>query len=163
MVTPTVTQALSWIPDSLRALGSEWLTAAATAGNRIAGAGDVTTDSYTYWGPGSGDAMRDHVHEIVHTGKKLATALSDGHAALDTHRSRLQNTVDTALTAIRAAASSGFTVADDGAVTPPPVSGDSNPTTSNASARSSRRFSSPPPNSTPSRAETLSTPCRRPQ
>jgi len=83
--------------------------------------GDRDHDSYTFWGPGAGDSMRDRVHSILDSGRKLTAALEDACTTLEAHRGHLQDAVDVAVMAIRATMSAGFTVADDGMVTPPPA------------------------------------------
>ncbi|MFZ2528639.1 MAG: hypothetical protein WAX14_13460 [Rhodococcus sp. (in: high G+C Gram-positive bacteria)] len=120
MVTPTVTQALTWSPHTLHSLAVAWGDAATTLGDRFRHASDATAGSYTFWTEDAGDAMRDRLHDVLHPGRTLVVALADAAAELTTHATRLHDAVTPAVSHIRTAQGAGFSVADDGTVTPPP-------------------------------------------
>lgn len=73
-----------------------------------------------FWSEGAGDAMRTHVHDVLHPGRTLTTAIADAAGAISIHATRLQDAVTTAVNHIRSATDSGFSVDEDGTVAPPP-------------------------------------------
>ena len=81
MVTPTVSQVLAWSPNTLHSMATAWTEAAATLDGQFRNASHAAAGSYTFWTEGAGDTMRSHVHDVLHPGRTLATALADAAAA----------------------------------------------------------------------------------
>lgn len=119
MTRPTVSQAKSWRPDSLREAADAWDGAAADARREFDIVVQGVHDTHDFWTGDAAEAARQRVAHVGGDADKLARALVGAAAAARGGAAQIEAAQEDVLGTVAAVEEIGFTVADDGTVTPP--------------------------------------------
>src|SRR5262245_23823922 len=116
---PTLTQAQSWDPDSLRQAADAWDAAAADVHREFDVVVRGVQETQDFWTGDAADAARERALSLSGSSTTLARALVAAAVAARDGAGQIATARDELLAAVASMRSQGFTVADDGAVTAP--------------------------------------------
>lgn len=116
---PTLSQAESWRPDSLRQAADAWDAAASDVHHEFDIAVLGVQETQDFWTGDAADAARGRALSVSGGVAKLARALVSAAVAARDGADQIGAARDELLSTVASVRSQGFTVADDGAVTPP--------------------------------------------
>lgn len=116
---PTVSQAKSWRPDSLRQAADAWDAAASDTQREFDVVVQGMHDTHDFWTGNAADAARERATKTGADAGRLARALVAAAVAARDGAEVITAARDDVLGSIAAVRALGFTVADDGTVTPP--------------------------------------------
>ncbi len=116
---PTVSQAKSWTPDSLRQAADAWDAAATDTRREFDVVVQGLRDTHDFWTGGAADAARERGAKTGADASRLARALVAAGVAARDGAEVITAARDDVLGSVAAVEALGFTVADDGTVTPP--------------------------------------------
>jgi hypothetical protein len=119
MTRPTVSQATSWRPDSLRQAADAWDAAAADVRREFDVVVKGVHDTHDFWTGDAATAARQRAAQVGGDAGNLARALVAAAVAARNGADQIQAARDDVLGTVAAVQKIGFTVADDGTVTPP--------------------------------------------
>ncbi|HZQ33133.1 MAG TPA: alpha/beta hydrolase [Mycobacterium sp.] len=121
MTRPTISQAQSWQPDSLREAADAWDAAAGDAHREFDVVVRGVQDTRDFWSGDAANAARDRAAKVAGEAGKLSRALVAAAVAARDGAEQIAAARDDVLKSVAAVRSLGFIVADDGSVTPPAV------------------------------------------
>jgi hypothetical protein len=116
---PTLSEAKSWRPDSLRQAADAWDAAAMDVHREFDVVVQGMHDTHDFWTGDAADAARERAARTGAEAAELARALVAAAVAARDGADVITTARDDVLGTVAAVRSQGFTVADDGTVTPP--------------------------------------------
>ncbi len=116
---PTLSQAQSWRPDSLRQAADAWDAAATDIHREFDVVVRGVQETQDFWTGDAADAARDRAANVSGSAAKLARALVAAAVAARNGADRIAAARDGLLSQVNSVRSQGFVVADDGTVAPP--------------------------------------------
>jgi Alpha/beta hydrolase len=119
MTRPTVSQAQSWRPDSLREAADAWDAAAADAHREFDIVVNGVQETHDFWLGDAANAARERAGQVSGEADRLARAFVAAAVAARDGAGEITTARDDVLGSVAAVRRIGFTVADDGTVTPP--------------------------------------------
>jgi hypothetical protein len=116
---PTISQAQSWRPDSLRHAADAWDTSAADIRREFDVVVRGVQGTQDFWAGDAATAARNRATAVGGDAAALGRAMVAAAVAARDGAAQIARARDEVLNAVESARSTGFGVADDGTVTPP--------------------------------------------
>lgn len=116
---PTLSQAKSWRPDSLRQAADAWDAAASDTKREFDVVVQGIGETHDFWTGDAANAARENVAKLGGAASSLARALVAAAVAARDGADVISAARDDVLGSVNAVQTLGFKVADDGTVTPP--------------------------------------------